>query len=313
MKLCKQCKTHCENEAKFCQECGYRFTEDDKPVKVCKNCNTPNPESSKFCQECGSRLDFVADVTNEDLKKDAKDKPISALEQFVDNKNDISLPDEENGSQTDTELITQPLTGADTVKESVSTLVEKVEIKKSNEDTEDKTEVLIEPDPDLRDVEKDNSSQSEEKPDEIPVQTEPVEVVEEPKEETEPEVSATVEEKPEPVVEKQSSNVSKLMDFDFERAKKEGTVDNNSVPVNESENGVQTDIDSTFTQNGANNRPTVTEIIANDPYYNDVPLGDKEEIEKPKVDKDTMKKVIALVVGALVFITAITVVLVVTS
>ena len=103
------------------------------------------------------------------------------------------------------------------------------------------------------------------------------------------------------------------MDFDFERAKKEGTVDNNSVPVNESENGVQTDTDSTFTQNGANNRPTVTEIIANDPYYNDVPLGDKEEIEKPKVDKDTMKKVIALVVGALVFITAITVVLVVTS
>lgn len=303
MKLCKQCKTHCENEAKFCQECGYRFTEDDKPVKVCKNCNTPNKESSKFCNECGAQLDsIVENLTGKEL-----------LEPFVDVDDKTSPLDKEKGSQTDTELIAQPLTDADTVKESVTTLVEKVETKKSNEDTEDKTEVLIEPDPNLRDVEKDNSSQSEEKPDEIPVQTEPVEAIEEPKEETEPEVSAPVEDKPEPVVEKQSSNVSKLMDFDFERAKKEGTVDNNSVPVNESENGVQTDTDSTFTQNGANNRPTVTEIIANDPYYNDVPLGDKEEIEKPKVDKDTMKKVIALVVGALVFITAITVVLVVTS
>ena len=60
------------------------------------------------------------------------------------------------------------------------------------------------------------------------------------------------------------------------------------------------------------------QIIANDPYYNDVPLGDKEEIEKPKVDKDTMKKVIALVVIAVINTNApttraITVVLVVTS
>lgn len=304
MKLCKQCKTHCDNEAKFCQECGYRFTEDDKPVKVCKNCNTPNKESSKFCNECGAQLDsIVENLTGKEL-----------LEPFVDVDDKTSPLDKEKGSQTDTELIAQPITDANSVKERVTTLVEKVETKKSNEDIEDKTETLIEPDPDLKEFEKDNSSQSEEKPDEIPVQTEPVEAVEEPKNETEPETSAPVEDKPEPVVEKQSSNVSKLMDFDFDRAKKEGTVDNNkSVPVSESENGVQTDADSTFTQNGANNGPTVAEIIANDPYYNDVPLGDKEEIEKPKVDKDTMKKVIALVVGALVFITAITVVLVVTS
>lgn len=296
MKLCKQCKTHCDNEAKFCQECGYRFTEDDKPVKVCKNCNTPNKESSKFCNECGAQLDsIVENLTGKEL-----------LEPFVDVDDKTSPLDKEKGSQTDIEVALQSNTDAND---------ENVEEKESVEVMEDKTEMLIEPDPDLRELEKDNSSQSEESEDEdeIPVQTETVEAVEEPKEETEPEVSAPVEDKPEPVVEKQSSNVSKLMDFDFERAKKEGTVDNNSVSVNESENGVQTDTDSNFTQNGANNRPTVTEIIANDPYYNDVPLGDKEEIEKPKVDKDTMKKVIALVVGALVFITAITVVLVVTS
>lgn len=294
MKLCKQCKTHCDNEAKFCQECGYRFTEDDKPVKVCKNCNTPNKESSKFCNECGAQLDsIVENLTGKEL-----------LEPFVDVDDKTSPLDKEKGSQTDTEVVLQSNTDAND---------ENVEEKESVEVTEDKTEMLIEPDPDLRELEKDNSSQSEEKPDEIPVQTETVEAVEEPKNETEPETSAPVEDKPEPVVEKQSSNVSKLMDFDFDRAKKEGTVDNNSVPASESEHRFQTDADSTFTQNGANNGPTAAEIIAKDPYYNDVPLGDKEEIEKPKVDKDTMKKVIALVVGALVFITAITVVLVVTS
>lgn len=304
MKICKQCKAECSNEAKFCQECGYRFTENDKPVKVCKNCNTHNPESSKFCQECGSQLDvIVVNVTNENLKKDAEDKPNSALEQFVENKSVVSLPDEEKGSQADTESTVTPIT---------------------DEDKEDKTETLIEPDPDLRGIETSDVSQSEEKAGESPVQTE--DIVPETVVESEPIVPETPvqEEKPdvetvteEPVKEQPTSNVTKLLDFDFSNAKSD-KIDTpkvkSDVPVeNESKNSSQTDSNSTSTEGEANNGPSVSEIIANDPYYDDVPLNDKEEIEKPSLDKDTIKKVVALVAGALVFIVAITVVLVITS
>lgn len=53
MRICKNCNIECADDAKFCQECGYRFTDENELIKVCQNCNTHNPETSKFCQECG--------------------------------------------------------------------------------------------------------------------------------------------------------------------------------------------------------------------------------------------------------------------
>lgn len=287
MKLCKQCKTHCDNEAKFCQECGYRFTEDDKPVKVCKNCNTPNPESSKFCQECGTQLDTsVENLTG---------KEVLGPFVYVDDK--TSSPYEEKGSQTNTELVTQPLTN----------VVE-----------EDKTETLVEPDLDLRELEASNPSQSGEKTEDLAVQTEnnvsETVVAPEITEKDESPVDEPVTELQ--VEEKQTSNVTKLLDFDFANAKSEENanqeVEGDVSSENEFENSSQTELNSTSTEE-TNNGPSVAEIIAKDPYYDDVPLNDKEEIEKPSFDKDKIKKIVALVVGALVFISAITVVLVITS
>lgn len=299
MKICKQCKKQCENEAKFCQECGYRFTEDDKIIKVCKNCNTHNSESSKFCQECGFHLDnVIVNATTKDIQREAENKPNSASEPFIKKSNINSLPNEENGSQTNTEHITQPTTDA-------------VE--------EDKTETLVEPDPDLRELEASNPSQSGEKTEDLSVQTEnnvsETAVVPEITKEDESPVAEPVTELP--VEEKQTSNVTKLLDFDFANAKSEENtnqeVESNFSSESESENGSQTDSDSSSTEKETNNGPSVAEIIAKDPYYDDVPLNDKEEIEKPSFDKDKIKKIVALIAGALVFIAAITVVLVITS
>lgn len=298
MKICKQCKKQCENEAKFCQECGYRFTEDDKIINVCKNCNTHNSESSKFCQECGFRLNSIINMTNTYIQRETENKPNSASEPFIKKNKVSSLPNVEKGSQNNTEHITQPITDA-------------VE--------EDKTETLVAPDPDLRELEASNPSQSEESAEDLSVHTEnnvsETDVVPEITEKDESPVAEPVTELP--VEEKQTSNVTKLLDFDFANAKSEENanqeVESAVSSESESENGSQTHSNSTSTEEETNNGPSVAEIIAKDPYYDDVPLNDKEEIEKPSFDKDKIKKIVALIAGALVFIAAITVVLVITS
>lgn len=77
MKICKNCKIECADDVKFCNECGYHFTEDDKSVQVCENCNTHNSVTSKFCQECGEPLDKTPAQTE---TVQVNEKPVSENE-----------------------------------------------------------------------------------------------------------------------------------------------------------------------------------------------------------------------------------------
>ncbi len=268
MKLCRQCKTECSNEAKFCQECGYRFTEDDKPVKVCKNCNTHNSETSKFCSECGTQLNnTVENLTGKEV-----------LEPFVD-MDETSPSDNEKGSQTDTKLIAQPITNTDSVKEDVVTLVEKVEVKNTKTVGEGKIENLIDPDPDLRNPE--SSSPTIDNQGEISNDGEPIlNEVSVPNEES----FQSGEVATETIVEEQINEVEPL----------------------------QTEVQSDNHQNSETNGFNVAEIIANDSYYDDVPMADNGVTRTP-MDKEKKKELALIIGGALLLISLITLFLVATS
>lgn len=189
MKICKNCNIECADDAKFCQECGYHFTEEDKPVKVCKNCNTHNPETSKFYQECGEPFEKA-----------------SAL------------------AQTETVSVEPPTTDGE-------------------------SESIVKP-----------ASEALEVTAEIPPVTDSVTRVD----------------------------------------------DNISQPTtHQTETKTQTESEPVKEFN-------IAEILANDPYYDDVPLEDKGETKTP-IDKENIKKSIFIVVGALLFVVAITVALVITS
>lgn len=289
MKLCRQCKTECSNEAKFCQECGYRFTEDDKPVKVCKNCNTHNSETSKFCSECGTPFESapVSDksVTVDDKSTLTKGKGIGSnapkmtVDAVIENDYVVSSSDEEKGSQTDTKLIAQPITNTDSVKQDVVTLVEKVEVKNTETVGEGKIENLIDPDPDLRNPEP--SSPTLDNQGEMSNSGEPIlKEVSVPNEESFQSGEATTE----TIVEEQINEVEPL----------------------------QTEVQNNNHQNSETNGFNVAEIIANDSYYDDVPMADNGVTRTP-MDKEKKKELALIIGGALLLISLITLFLVATS
>ena len=49
MKKCPDCKCECGDDAKFCEECGYKFPQ----TKQCPKCHAELKLTAKFCMECG--------------------------------------------------------------------------------------------------------------------------------------------------------------------------------------------------------------------------------------------------------------------
>lgn len=92
--------------------------------------------------------------------------------------------------------------------------------------------------------------------------------------------------------------------------------ENNAVSQSEKDATVMPDIQLGLHQTEAESEVVkefnVADILANDPYYDDVPLEDKGEIRTP-IDKENLKKAILIVLGALIFVSAITALLVATS
>lgn len=220
MKICKNCKAESSNEAKFCQECGYQFTENDTPVKVCKNCNTHNPETSKFCQECGKPLEIISvpAATNDEKEASADNKV--TLGEKVENPSQSVTEDVSNSK------IDVPASG------NVSAVQE---INKADEE-------INYSDPELKE---DNNAESQ----------------------SEKDVTVTPD-----------------------------------IPL-----GLhQTETDSDVKEFN------VSDILANDPYYNDVPLEDNGET-KTTLDKENLKKAIIIIAVALIFVSAITAMLVATA
>jgi hypothetical protein len=55
--ICKSCKADVAHGAKFCPECGEKFSVDPPP---CPACGAANASASKFCAECGASQQAVA-------------------------------------------------------------------------------------------------------------------------------------------------------------------------------------------------------------------------------------------------------------
>lgn len=53
-KKCPKCGTECRPSAKFCRECGTKFT--TKEEKFCPECGSKINSTAKFCPECGTKL-----------------------------------------------------------------------------------------------------------------------------------------------------------------------------------------------------------------------------------------------------------------
>jgi membrane protease subunit (stomatin/prohibitin family) len=52
-KICPQCNTRLEADAKFCMECGYKF----QPAgQICPECGKTIPQNAKFCSYCGHKM-----------------------------------------------------------------------------------------------------------------------------------------------------------------------------------------------------------------------------------------------------------------
>lgn len=274
MKLCRQCKTECSNEVKFCQECGYRFTEDDKPVKVCKNCNTHNSDTSKFCSECGTPFEY-APVIKEDVTLDdkststegesvASNTPKMTVDLVTENDYVVSSSDEENDSQAVTDEMAQVVEESETVvKDAVVTTEENVI------DINIPDEKLIDPDPDLR---------------------EPTSSV--PTFYNQGEVSEDT-----PVLDE----VDVPIKDDFQSGKDVIEVPTTEEQPSEPET-YQTETELDKTSSSDTNNFNFSEIITNDPYYDDIPLADNGATKVP-MDKEK-KKEIALIIGSALFLIA---------
>lgn len=56
-KICPKCHAEILHGQRFCGECGYDMTKEDKKNKiVCANCGSELNENSKFCMECGKEV-----------------------------------------------------------------------------------------------------------------------------------------------------------------------------------------------------------------------------------------------------------------
>lgn len=51
-KICPKCKTENKPKAKFCTECGHKFTAE----KFCPQCGAKTKDTAKFCPECGAKI-----------------------------------------------------------------------------------------------------------------------------------------------------------------------------------------------------------------------------------------------------------------
>lgn len=51
-KTCPKCKTENKAKAKFCTECGHKFTAE----KFCPECGAKTKDTAKFCPECGAKI-----------------------------------------------------------------------------------------------------------------------------------------------------------------------------------------------------------------------------------------------------------------
>jgi len=56
--LCPKCQFENREEAKFCNECGYKFH------LTCPECGQIDPPASKFCSECGCNLESANKASN---------------------------------------------------------------------------------------------------------------------------------------------------------------------------------------------------------------------------------------------------------
>lgn len=52
IKICPECKSENRKSAKFCSECGKKFS----TAKVCPKCESKLPSKAKFCPECGEKI-----------------------------------------------------------------------------------------------------------------------------------------------------------------------------------------------------------------------------------------------------------------
>ncbi|MGD9181626.1 MAG: zinc ribbon domain-containing protein, partial [Desulfobacterales bacterium] len=63
---CPNCQFENREEAKFCNECGFKFE------LTCPECGAINRAGSKFCDECGSKLSLPVEQAPKELSFDEK-------------------------------------------------------------------------------------------------------------------------------------------------------------------------------------------------------------------------------------------------
>ena len=56
MKKCPDCGNECNDDAKFCDDCGYAFPQS----KECPQCHAELKLTARFCSECGYRFQAQA-------------------------------------------------------------------------------------------------------------------------------------------------------------------------------------------------------------------------------------------------------------
>lgn len=69
-KICPECQTSNNDDAKFCSHCGFKFSE-LKDGNICDHCGTANKIDARFCANCGNNLEKKI-KTNQTFKKSKK-------------------------------------------------------------------------------------------------------------------------------------------------------------------------------------------------------------------------------------------------
>lgn len=66
MKKCPKCKSECDNDALFCDKCGYQFPNNG----VCPHCGAELKPDSLFCPKCGKAINEKVVEENKSKQKE---------------------------------------------------------------------------------------------------------------------------------------------------------------------------------------------------------------------------------------------------
>ena len=104
MKYCDKCHKECEDNSKFCPECGELLQEMNsfkEDVMICPVCQRKYPEDACFCEHCGRKL--IEITNNQPELIDTKNSEMPDVINNIDLKEDIS-PNEEQYDDIKTKI-----------------------------------------------------------------------------------------------------------------------------------------------------------------------------------------------------------------